>query len=358
LPYIRSQLTINGNGATIQRSSAPGTPDFVIIAVSSSDSGNHHAFNAKFTLNGVTLRGASREPWASRTVPRRFPTAPSHKTQAGELTTSAGSSPCLNSTVSYNTSGGGAGGGVFLTSPCLSADGVDPAVAYISFSTIFENQNASGINALGQPYGPGYAIADEFGSPGDVVIKNSILASPTRGFFPTSACFGPSPISLGHNIVGDNSCGLTGPGDMNNTNPVLGPLANNGGPTPTHAPLACSPAIDAVPVADSTDTNGVSITTDQRGFLRPQGAASDIGAVEAVNLTHAVKLFAVSAQGENSTNQLFRYDVGPTGSPSLDLTMVDSSFDRPASIAFSKEGEMFVTNRGPGSGGGAQCHAF
>jgi hypothetical protein len=358
LPYIRSQLTINGNGATIQRSSAPGTPDFVIIAVSSSDSGNHHAFNAKFTLNGVTLRGASRGALGITHGSASISNSTITQNTGGGINNFCGKLTLLNSTVSYNTSGGGAGGGVFLTSPCLSADGVDPAVAYISFSTIFENQNASGINAQGQPYGPGYAIADEFGSPGDVVIKNSILASPTRGFFPTSACFGPPPVSLGHNIVGDGSCGLSGPGDMNNTNPVLGPLANNGGPTPTHAPLACSPAIDAVPVADSTDANGVPITTDQRGFLRPQSTASDIGAVEAVNLTHAVKLFAVSAQGENSTNQLFRYDVAPTGPPSLDMTMVDSSFDRPASIAFSKEGEMFVTNRGPVSGSGGSVSRF
>ena len=59
--------------------------------------------------------------------------------------------------------------------------------------------------------------------------------------------------------------------DLINTDPLLGPLANNGGPTQTMALLPGSPAIDAgVTVA--------GVTTDQRGVLRPQGFAPDIGA--------------------------------------------------------------------------------
>ena len=54
----------------------------------------------------------------------------------------------------------------------------------------------------------------------------------------------------------------------------LGPLANNGGPTLTHALLPGSPAINA---ADA----GASPATDQRGVRRPQGAGPDIGAYEA-----------------------------------------------------------------------------
>jgi hypothetical protein len=59
--------------------------------------------------------------------------------------------------------------------------------------------------------------------------------------------------------------------------PLLGPLQNNGGPTLTHALLAGSPAIDAVPLADCS-----GVTDDQRGVLRPQGPACDIGAFELV----------------------------------------------------------------------------
>ena len=53
----------------------------------------------------------------------------------------------------------------------------------------------------------------------------------------------------------------------------LDSLANNGGPTLTHALLAGSPAIDA---AD----NAVCPATDQRGVARPQGPGCDIGAFE------------------------------------------------------------------------------
>jgi len=54
---------------------------------------------------------------------------------------------------------------------------------------------------------------------------------------------------------------------------MLGPLADNGGPTLTHMLLSGSPAIDA-----GQCINGV--TTDQRGLPRFQGTACDIGAVE------------------------------------------------------------------------------
>jgi hypothetical protein len=88
--------------------------------------------------------------------------------------------------------------------------------------------------------------------------------------------------SLGHNIVSDTSGGITGPDALTIADPLLGPLADNGGPTWTHAPFLCSPAINAGPPADWTDADGNPIATDQRGVTRPQGAACDIGSVEMV----------------------------------------------------------------------------
>jgi CSLREA domain-containing protein len=79
-------------------------------------------------------------------------------------------------------------------------------------------------------------------------------------------------LSLGHNIDGDGSCGLTSAGDLSGVNPVLAPLANNGGPTETHLPLVFSPVLSAGNAAACP-------TTDQRGITRPQ-ASCDIGAVE------------------------------------------------------------------------------
>lgn len=62
--------------------------------------------------------------------------------------------------------------------------------------------------------------------------------------------------------------------------PRLGPLADNGGATYTHALLAGSPAIDVIPLSVCT------LAEDQRGVSRPQGAACDIGAYEAATRLH------------------------------------------------------------------------
>ena len=82
-------------------------------------------------------------------------------------------------------------------------------------------------------------------------------------------------ISLGHNLDSDGTCGLNlGSGDLPSSDPKLGPLADNGGPTLTRALLPGSPAIDVIPAQDCV------VSTDQRGAFRPQGVACDIGAYE------------------------------------------------------------------------------
>jgi hypothetical protein len=77
----------------------------------------------------------------------------------------------------------------------------------------------------------------------------------------------------GCNLSSDASCSFTNVGSVNGIDPLLGPLANNGGPTATCALLPGSPAIDAV-------KDNSYPATDQRGFRRPFGPAGDIGAVE------------------------------------------------------------------------------
>lgn len=57
---------------------------------------------------------------------------------------------------------------------------------------------------------------------------------------------GGTIVSQGHNLSSDNASGfLTGPGDLINSNPLLGPLQDNGGRTFTHALLPGSPALNA-----------------------------------------------------------------------------------------------------------------
>jgi hypothetical protein len=78
----------------------------------------------------------------------------------------------------------------------------------------------------------------------------------------------------------DYRCGATYPFALT-ANPLLGPLANNGGLDPSHMPQAGSPVLDAGSAASiPADLN---LATDQRGagFVRVFGAAIDLGSIEA-----------------------------------------------------------------------------
>lgn len=114
-------------------------------------------------------------------------------------------------------------------------------------------------------------------SPSAVILQNSILSKNGRG-----NCSG-LVTSNGYNLSSDAACAFSGPGDMNSTDPLLGPLQNNGGPTQTMALPSGSPAIDAGNPVGCTDELGHLLTTDQRGMPRPDKedtGGCDIGAYE------------------------------------------------------------------------------
>lgn len=282
LPVIRVSVTINGHGATIQRSTASGTPSFVPLAVSGRTAAGPPACYADpvLTLNQTVLTGGSQGGLHINSAAAVVQASTITQNTGGGINNACGALTLLNSTVSYNTSDSAwGGGGVFLWDFSCAPD---KPIADISFSTIYENSNP------GWGRGNAIGIGGNVGS-GRIRLKNSILASPSH---PSEAvCNSGNNIltSLGHNILGDaaqvfgSSCpaALTAPGDLVNTNPLLGPLASNGGPTPTHLPLVGSPAVDAVPIADCTDVFGVAVTIDQRGVARPAGPACDVGSVEA-----------------------------------------------------------------------------
>ena len=93
--------------------------------------------------------------------------------------------------------------------------------------------------------------------------------------------------SLGHNLSSDGGGGfLTATGDQTNTNPMLGPLQDNGGPTFTHALMASSPAIDKGKnfSGSATDQRANPRTFDDPNIANASGGGTDIGAVE-MNMT-------------------------------------------------------------------------
>jgi hypothetical protein len=105
-------------------------------------------------------------------------------------------------------------------------------------------------------------------------IESSIVFGNTLGGVAYDAGGLYSILAGSHNIIGFSDTVL--PPDTIHSDPLLGPLAMNGGPTETHALGAGSPAIDA-------GTNLLNLAFDQRGegFNRVQGDAADIGAFEA-----------------------------------------------------------------------------
>ncbi len=200
--------------------------------------------------------------------------------------------------VGNRVDGEGAGGGisnvdggrVTLTNVTVSGNDVlgnggainanlDPA-GFVHLNNVTIVDNRAG-NPAGSTAGGGINAQG-----GEVEIRNSILAGnlDRTETNPGDDCSG-TVTSLGHNIIGDESeCTITAAtGDLIGTgasaiDPKVGPLADNGGPTQTHALLAGSPAIDSAgpgcPAAD------------QRGA--PRSGTCDRGAYELVFCLDAV----------------------------------------------------------------------
>jgi hypothetical protein len=177
----------------------------------------------------------------------------------GAIANSGGVVTILNSTLSGNNANGGdpgsdGGGAINQFS--------DSSAMNITHSTITNN---SAPNVAGRD---GIWLED-----GSLTVRHSIVAgNGADGNGANCTIDGGTFTPTGENIDDDASC--TG-FSKQNTDPQLDPLADNGGPSLTHALLSGSPAIDAVPVNECND-----VTTDQRGVVRPQGPACDIGAFE------------------------------------------------------------------------------
>jgi CSLREA domain-containing protein len=322
LPFISSYMTISGPGAnqlTIQRSMADGTPRFRIFTISylpqpptvsisgltitngysvdgvnaAQGGGVSADLDTTVNLTDMVIRGnttGNGNPgsggggggvfnFGTMTITR--------STISGNTTGNGGSDPgasggwggginnagfltLINSTVSGNTTGngatatqGGSGGGIYSTT--------GRTVTLLN-CTVTGNQAGSG--------GSGGGISNS----GTANLKDTIVANNTisgSGSGPDlSGSFTSQDFNLIESASGASVAGLT-THNIIGIDPLLGPLAANGGSTLTHAPMFGSPAIDA---ANS------SLTTDQRGQPRPiddinavnvaGGNASDIGAFE------------------------------------------------------------------------------
>lgn len=188
-------------------------------------------------------------------------------------TDSAGTVTVLNSTLSGNSAGhggqpgpggagsaGGNGGGSITT----RNDGTT-----FNYTTVA--YNAAGLGSGGSSNGRGANLYRG-------LIENSLVA------YGVNATNCTEVSNTGINLASDNSCGVSIP----NTDPALQPLADNGGPTKTHAFLVSSPAYNVIP--GGTAGCGTTVTNDQRGEARPQDLNCDVGAFELITDPTAITL--------------------------------------------------------------------
>ena len=326
-------LTINGNGATIARSSAQGTPNFRIFEVNSA---TVNMIGVSIT-DGIVSGSSSDGNSGGGMLIKGGAVALSNCNFVGNVAGATGAGGAIRVTVfgkltvtdcsfdkNQATGGLGAGGGGIFANPSASvmvnnstfsgniAEGSGGAIENtgtmtITNSTIANNSAVDGGGIVTDTTGTtsgrltlindtisGNVITANSGgaAPGllfqtssVVALLNTIVAGNGDGFQSDVVSSDGSPVtSNGHNLIGiiNGSSGWVA-SDLTGTAaqplpPKLDTLKNNGGPAPTLALLPTSKAIDGGD--DSVLGSPLNLTSDERGFPRPIGSHVDIGAVE------------------------------------------------------------------------------
>lgn len=190
-----------------------------------------------------------------------------------------------DSTVSGNTSSNGDGGGI-SNSNLLTLEQVTVSGNTAKFGggiSNFGTVNASNSTIVSNSVptsGNGGGIA-HFGL--QTAVSSTIVANNTPGNCNTTIT------SNDHNLDSGSTCGFTQPNDLSNTAPALAPLADNGGPTRTHALCVAAgvPDTSCGGPSPAIDRGSCALGTDQRGEVRHVDGngdtqlGCDIGAYEA-----------------------------------------------------------------------------
>jgi CSLREA domain-containing protein len=175
-------------------------------------------------------------------------------------------------------------------SASIDGGGIDTTGATTTLLNVTVTGNVADAdgNGTGQAGGIG-----NFG--GTTTMRSSLIAANTDRGGQSPDCINTAAAtfsSLGQTLIGSTTgCAYAAAaGDVTGVDPRLGPLANNGGPTPTHALLPGSPAIN----------KGAGCAKgDQRGVPRAAGGACDIGAYELVRC-HGLVANRVGTSGSDS----------------------------------------------------------
>lgn len=185
------------------------------------------------------------------------------------------------------TGPGGGGGTINITNSTFSgnstADGFGGAITSAVAAGTVATMNISSSTIANNSAGTAGGGIAQLGTV--INVQNTIIAD---NIAPADPDVNGAFVSQGFNLVETpgSATGFPGANDIVGVDPQLQPLANNGGPTLTHALALTSPAID---------TGNSTLTTDQRNAFRPvdspnpngAGNASDIGAFEVQGATAA-----------------------------------------------------------------------
>lgn len=322
LPAINNHLTINGLGANVLTVRRDTGGDYRIFTINS---------NWIVNISGLTITkgravsapgvfggggGLSVNSGATLNLSNSVVTDNEGYSFGGGILAS-GALNINNCTISYNKAGNGGGFYILFTTANISNStinnntttfqagvGIQDSTVVISNCTITENSSTNGgtgivsrgvfgtaattvINStVTDNNGPGaglWALNLNTGQGASITLKNTLVAGNSPQNFTKSGA-NASLVSQGHNfdsdgtsnfvngVNGDQVGSLAAPFD-----PLLGPLANNGGATQTRALLCGSPAINL------GDNNGAP-AKDQRGVARPVGGTVDIGAFESAQI--------------------------------------------------------------------------
>ncbi len=185
----------------------------------------------------------------------------------------------LNSTFSGNTAAG-VGGAIANDAYNRDALGLTNAALHITHASFVGNDAASGGAIANVP-------VSENGTLAEVHLKNALLHTSSGG-----DCQNSGTIDGANNLIDDDTCGTDASFRLGAPTLVSPTLADNGGPTLTHALLAGTNAEDAVPDGDCTVVNTSTVVmADQRGVARPVGATCDVGAVEGVMVSFSFGIY-------------------------------------------------------------------
>jgi hypothetical protein len=285
-----NQLSVSGNNQSrvfsIQQGATAIISGITITGGNARDGGGIRNDGGALTLTNSTVSGNSARSGGgiynggTTTLTNSTVNSNSATVNGGGVYNNNGATTLTNSTVSGNSAylGGGIfnnyGGTTTLTNSTVSGNSANfGGGIFNNYDTLTLTNSTVSSNSAN--FGGG--IYNQYGQAN---AGNSIVADNTA---PDGADFSGSVASQGYNLF---ETAPTGGGtvatDLIGVDPKLGPLQDNGGATFTQALLPGSPAIDA---GNST------LTTDQRGFLRPvdlsnypnAGNGSDIGAFEAQN---------------------------------------------------------------------------